>query len=408
MLDEVSLADTTGVRLAAALVSAIPEPRGSAKSSQLLDERDAVTYDSGHVLPFVADSLAVTPRPAIVGYVGRNAALRGMLQRVVGELAEGGTLTLVTASDEASAGTLAETADLLIVDFGLDADDVPAAPGSDRGSVSTDARGALRPVIAAFQFLVERERTRLRQGRHPRRFVLVNSRSGYTDAYVLSNLDCSHTTVHSRVRRATVKPNPTMALNPLRDLSWDDPLEAGEPLILRPDEPVEIARLDSGRGFAHGWAFPDATAVWTRGPRAELRLASGTPLRGPHDFTIAFGRVGVPPGDTLDVDLSVDGTRLASSSFPGGTRTVTWRTRIPERLAGEAFRVVLEFEEPPYWHVDDRMLGLHVRSIAIERGGLTQRSKRVATTFGATFAHLGRELRARSLSRPRPAATHKR
>jgi hypothetical protein len=395
-LDEISLANTTGTRLTTALVSAIPSSPSSRTPSQLLDERVSLSYDAGHVLPFVADSLAVSPRPEIVGYLGANTALRDMLQQVVVELGCGDERRLITASDQASAGTLAERADLLIVDFGLDADAVHGTAGSERALLTTEARKSLRSVIEGFQLLVERERARVGQRRQPRRFVLVNSRTGYTDAYVLSQLDCSHTTMHSRVRRATVKPKPTTELNPIRDLCWDDPLETRQPLTVHPGRPLAIARLDSGRGFPDGWAFPDVTAVWTRGPRAELRLASRTDL-GQHDLAISFGRVGVPRGSMLTVGLSVDGTPLASRSFPGGTGSMTWRTRIPRRAAGQPFTVTLEFENPPYWQTDDRMLGLHVRSLGIERGGLVHGTKRVAATARTAFARLAHTARARTL-----------
>ena len=67
----------------------------------------------------------------------------------------------------------------------------------------------------------------------------------------------------------------------------------------------------------------------------------------------------------------IDGIRVASKSFAGGTQSVTWRAEIPrEAIAKAAFEVVLELEGSESWQTDTRQLGLHVRSLGIERTGL--------------------------------------
>ncbi len=50
----------------------------------MVDSGVVLTYDSGHVLPHVADSIAVSRRHVTVGYLGVNHVLQEMLARLVG------------------------------------------------------------------------------------------------------------------------------------------------------------------------------------------------------------------------------------------------------------------------------------------------------------------------------------
>jgi hypothetical protein len=394
-LEEVAVDPATAERFTAALESAIPAARGVREASNVVDAGVVLTYDSGHVLPHVADSLAVSSRHTTVGYLGANPVLQGMLAQLVGELDRDCSLTLVTASDERSVEDLT-AADLFVADFGFDSDVVSAASlHHGDGSEMPDTMKRLRSVVAGFERLVHHERARLQLGQHPRRFVLVNSATGYTDPYVLTQLDCSHATTHSRVRRATVKPTPTARLRATRNLSWGDRLRPPrQPLALRPGEVIEVAELADLRGFGRGWSLPDPTAIWTHGARSELLLACDAALARRYALAISFGRVGVGRGRSLNVGLVIDGTRVASRSFPGGTQTITWRVRIPaEAIAKGVFEVVLELEGPQSWLTDGRKLGLHVRSLGIERTGLRGHLDDVVGETRTVRARFARRLR---------------
>ncbi len=76
-------ASASGGRFAAAVLAAAP----TARRPRVRRTRPAcsyeLTYDSGHVLPFVADSLAVAPPGATVGYVGANTVLEQSLAALV-------------------------------------------------------------------------------------------------------------------------------------------------------------------------------------------------------------------------------------------------------------------------------------------------------------------------------------
>ena len=86
-----------------------------------------LTYDSGHVLPFVADSLAVSPSDATIGYLGANPVLERMLASAVERLGFQTRLEMAGFDDLGSVDDLARIADVFVVDFGVDASLVDAS-----------------------------------------------------------------------------------------------------------------------------------------------------------------------------------------------------------------------------------------------------------------------------------------
>jgi hypothetical protein len=378
-LKEIPVRGRVGRRFADVLVTAIP-PDGVRLTPNVLDTHMSLTYDSSHVFPFVADSIAVSPPLTTVGYLGANPALQTMLSQLVSEVDVGLTLNVIAADNEGATDEFTDSIDLLVVDLGLDIGVLPEISDqfdSDVGAIRFPA--TLRSVVEAFERLVHRERARLESGHHPRRFVLINSSTGYLNPFVVSQLDCSHTTMHSRVRRATVKSVPTSRVSATRDVSFGDRLDPPrEPLRLRVGERIEVADLPDFRGFGRGWRFPDPTAIWTSGARAELRLACDDAQDDRLIFEISLVRVGVRSDCSLDVDLVIAGNRIATRSFPGGTDATTWRAGIPTpAIARPTFDVALEMDAHGAW-ADDRQLGLHVRSLGIERGGLQRLPRDVA------------------------------
>jgi hypothetical protein len=232
-LEEVPVADRVGMTFAAALSKAVPPGRLGAPSDAFGDPY-ALTYDSGHVLPFVADSLVVSPPDAQVAYIGVNPALEGMLNAVAEQPPVGRPILIGKLGDPESIQRLAETADLFVVDLGVDAA-AAAELETQPDEEPTSLRSGLDRTFDALKQLVDVERRRIAAGAHPRRIVLVNSASAFWNPYILAQFDCSYTTAHSRVRRATVKPEPEAVpiVEPLA------PVEVGIPLM-----PMERAVVD--------------------------------------------------------------------------------------------------------------------------------------------------------------------
>src|SRR5262249_57707960 len=89
-------------------------------------------------------------------------------------------------------------------------------------------------VLGAIRRLIAIERARLQRGEHAHRLLLVNSAAAFWDSYILANLECSHTSPHSRVRRATVRPARDKAFGAVvlrdlmrRQLNWSTRRRAG-------------------------------------------------------------------------------------------------------------------------------------------------------------------------------------
>ena len=143
-------------------------------------------------------------------------------------------------------------------------------------------------LIGAFDTLltlVDGERERVREGRHPRQLVLVNSAAIYWNAFCRANLQVGSTTPHSNVRRAVVKLVPDddaateAASSRARQLRhWITRRDTDRRgMSLRPGRSLPVDSLEDYAGFGRGWEFPDRTGISTRGPRAELSLSAIDP-----------------------------------------------------------------------------------------------------------------------------------
>ena len=207
-VEEVAVTERVGPRFAESLAGAAPTAAGSRAPSDAARVPYELTYDSGHVLPFVADVLAVSSSSVRVGYVGANPILEQMLATAVADLWFEHPLDAARLDDLSAVKELVGRADIVVVDLGIDvsaADPALASPGKDQPA---RLPRELDGVFDALEGLVDLERARLDRGERPTRFVLVHSWTVFWDAFVLANFDCSHTTAHSRVRRATARPVP--------------------------------------------------------------------------------------------------------------------------------------------------------------------------------------------------------
>jgi hypothetical protein len=375
-LEEVAVGERVGARFVAALGDAIPDATGPRTPSDAARVPFELTYDSGHVLPFIADSLAVSPPDTRIGYVGANPVLEAMLAAVVSRLGFESPLAAATLDDMSSVDDVGRGADLLVVDLGVDASSPDASPApAPHQPAPLPAR--LEGVFEALERLVELERARLQRGEHPRRFVLVHSWTMFWDAYVVANLDCSHTTAHSRVRRATVRPVPvddeatrTALARERRILAW---ARRGEPhvrrLRVRPREFVELADLRDYGGFGNGWAYPDEAGMWTEGSPSELALALEEIDEGDHVLALSLGSVCVEADESLSVEARVNGERVTAREFRYGDPE--WHIELPAPVAAEGqveLTFAIEAPRTPLelgWADDERRLGLLFRTMRL-------------------------------------------
>ena len=374
-LEEVALDRQVGPSFVDALLATLPTPSGPRPSSDAVKASFGTSYDSGHVLPFIADSLVVSPLTKI-GYLGINPILRNMLATLVEELGLGRLMTVDHLADPNDIDELANSADLFVVDLGTDASLLEPSNVAHEEE-STRIPVGLDLVVVALERLLDVERGRLGLGEHPRRFVLVNASTVFFDAYVLAEFDCTSTTFHSRVRRATVKVLPDdeaskSALVRARAFArWALGRSGGSVgLELAPANTVRFADRDEHFSLPAGWAFPDEMGVWTWGARSELSIAFAPPVDdGDWPLVFSIDDVCIGPDEALGVELLVDGLSVARRDFAQSDPPIVWRVELPSHvLAAGTAKLTITIDEPRSplavgWSSDERPLGLHVRSL---------------------------------------------
>jgi len=401
------------------------------------------TYDSSHVLPFIADSLVISSADVTVGYLGANPVLRRLLAMLVAELQIKEPLVVADLEDLASVDDLDRVADVIVVDLGIDAS---LANGTSTRHGALELPHGLSRAFASLERLFARERGRLERGEHPRRLVLVNSATAFWDSYLLGQLDCSHTSVHSRVRRATVKQIPevneaaTAAVESAhRQLRWSTRGQTRDGRLHIPaNVRIKIAELDDYPGFGDGWTYPDDTGIWTEGRRSELAVTFEGGLE--HGvLALAVDGTCVGPDETISVELLVDREHVARrdfgqawwrSAWPAFRRRASHRAEpVPQKPVQDAafdrprqfyqrvaaaqavrkgisalteivWRIELPFpvdtqrnseiafliDEPHSpldlgWSHDERPLGIHLRSLRLEQGNATSPLQRFASSL---------------------------
>jgi hypothetical protein len=387
VLEEVPVRERVEPRFAASVIAAIPSDGTPRTLSDASRTPFALTYDSGHVLPFVADSLVLSPPNTGIGYIGANPALERMLASLVAGLGLEKPLAAANLEDVASVDEVAWRADVLVVDLGVDGSRVDAASVDPaRPHEPTRFPAGLGLAFSALERVVEHERARLQLGEHPRRIVLVNSATVFWDPYVLAHLDCSYTTPHSRVRRATVKRLPDSdeatqaALERARTLvRWSTRADMGDGrLPVRAGSRVALGELDDYRGFGEGWALPEEAGVWTQGSRSELTMALDGIGEGEYVLALEVRGVCTGPEESLRVELRLNDEHRATRDFIAG-EMLDWRIELPSRIVDDGrARITLLVEDPRSplalgWSADERHLGILLNGVAVEKVGALMR-----------------------------------
>jgi hypothetical protein len=366
--------DATGARALVDVIPARPRSRWDAMEAPFI-----LTYDSGHVLPFIADTLFVSPRDCLVGYIGVNQVLQRMLAATVVALGFARPFSVAPFEDMTAIEGVSASADILIIDLGVDISESDAflhdLGRRELGKFPPRLVDAL-PVLYR---LFELERARYERVGHPRPVVLVNSSAVFWEASILTQFDCSYTTVHSRVRRASVKPAPSEDAaeverqyeQALRLMRWSArSRSSSDYLPVRGRERVALYDLEKYDGFGSGWSPPESGGIWTLGPRAELRIGFDRLDGGDHALNLLIGMVCVDAANPLDVELLVNGERVAARSFTDAAAGGLWRVALPPIMASGAADLAFLVDEPRTplalgWSTDDRELGIHLRTLSV-------------------------------------------
>jgi hypothetical protein len=390
-VSEVPLRDSIDVTGAGPLVDVMPaRPRSR---SDAMETPFILTYDSGHVLPFIADTLFVSSRDATVGYVGANMVLRQMLIDTVNALGFAQPLAAARFDDLAAIDRIADSADVLIIDLGADVSEADAFLIDFSQRELGQIPPGLVDALTALYHLFGLERARFERVKHPRPVVLVNSSAVFWESSVLAQFDCSYATVHSRVRRATVKPVPDedpaeierQHRRALQLMRWSArPRRGAGYLPLRRGEPVAPYDLLNYDGFGNGWSPPEAGGIWTLGPRAELRIGVDDMAEGDFALSLLVGMVCVDPSKPLMVELLANGEHVAVRRFTDSAVGGIWRAALRSKVVSNGSAELAFLIDDPQspvalgWSADDRALGIHLLTMSITELG---KSLRVGETL---------------------------
>ena len=377
-VSEVPLRDSIDADGARALVDVMPARARSRWDA--METPFILTYDSGHVLPFIADTLFVSARDGTVGYIGVNQVLERMLAATVDALGFERPLEVGPFEDMAAVKRITDIADVLIIDLGVDVSESEAfLHDLSRRELRKIPPGLVDALPVLYQ-LFELERARYERVGHPRPVVLVNSSAVFWDASILTQFDCSYATVHSRVRRATVKPAPSEDAAEverqyeyaLRLMRWTARARGGsERLPVRRGERVALSDLENYDGFETGWSPPEAGGIWTLGPRAELRIGVDQFDEGDYALSLLIGMICVDSAEPLPVELLVNGERVASRSFTDPAVGGLWRVPLPSHVAVDGAAELTFLVDRPRsplalgWSTDERELGIHLRTLSV-------------------------------------------
>ena len=346
--------------------------RGVIGPVQAIDARNEgwrLEYDSGHVLAYVADSIRVATRPSVFAYVGVNSVLERMLRELLETLVGWPPLSIVPhESDHETDGALG-TADVVIVDLGIDVGLLHEPLASARSNEARALRTGLMSAFETFRVFVEIERERVRGGRRARPIVLINSRAIYWNAFMSAQLHRGPTTPHSCVRRATVKVPPDADENAVaavlhaRQLrSWITREDSEtRHLVLKPGQRLHVESLDDYAGFGAGWSPPDRLGVSAQGPHTELVVSPSAGLGDDYRLILRFDS-----GDPLSLasKVTLNDARLGSCELGFDMKKtrgqLEWVIDIPHNaVSSSVAELVLEF--------DDRPADLTLRSLELRR-----------------------------------------
>ena len=378
-VEEVPIRHGVGTRAAAVLSDLVPA--GMRSSSDAFGNPYSLTYDSGHVAAYVVDTLVVAPLDAKIGYIGANFVLERILDAAVTRLGFEHRLAVARFADAPAVEEIAQNADVFIIDLGVDGADADAAVAS--AGAETDLSKLPEALVDALRALIQvilAERARYEQVKHLRTMMLVNSSAAFCDAYVRAQFDSSYTTIHSRVRRATVKPADeadTVALDrwlsqTYRLLRWSRRDEGAGCLKVRPGVSVHTAEMEDYAGFGDGWSHPEEGGIWTEGPESKLTIGLDHIDNDEHVLTLMMDMICVEHDDQLKVSVLANDEQLASREFRFTSVAFPWRIALPERLHREGqveLTVLVEEPRSPLnlgWSTDDRPLGIHIQTMTVE------------------------------------------
>jgi|SRR5271157_2752453 len=397
-VEELDFARDPQARYAAAVGRALGEPQQAEYQADAIGLRDFLSARAEHVLPYLASDLAVYRRSARFAYVGNHVRMLALATRCIAEMGfetplayaaallksgpppDGATPIEATALPEA----LLADYDLLIFDISLDRAALGGKPVERVTDWPRHLRYSLGAVARCLEACAERAGT---GGARVPDFLAINANHHTFRNFVGQFLLLTETPYATHVRKG----RPRLGEERLyRSNAWkyaEDGLRAFFGYGVEDDtvprvalgEPIDFTSAGQPARFKDGhWGATDYTGTWTDGERATIAFQ---PPREACDTIVAV-RVNEtfvgPEGDPIQVEVLLDGIRLAHWSFFTRYELVDAKAAIPAALlAGKAVcRLEFHVENPQsaaraakalgqqVIGDDPRMLGVKVQRLA--------------------------------------------
>ena len=385
-IEELDFAGDPQARYVAAVERALGGPQQSEYVSDAVGIRNFLPVQAEHILPYVASDLAVYTRPARFAYVGNHARMLELAARCIAEM--GFETPLEYAPGLLRSGAPPEGAkpirgaplteallanyDLVIFDLSLDAAGVGGKPVERVTDWPRPLRHSLGAVARCLEACAERAGA---GGTRVPDVLVINANHHTFRNFVNQFLLLTFTPFATHVRKGRPRVGEERRY---RSNTWKHTEDAMRSFFGYDVEDDSVPRVALGESidftsagrparFKDGhWGATDYTGTWTDGERATF-VFQPPPMEGnaARDaiVTVRVNETFVgPEGDPIQVEVLLDGVRLAHWSFFSRYELVDAKASIPAALlAGKAVcRLEFHVENPQSAARAARALGQQV------------------------------------------------
>jgi hypothetical protein len=412
-IEELDFAGDPQARYLAAVERALGAPQQSDYVSDAVGVRDFISVQAEHILPYLASDLSVYTRPARFAYVGNHPRMLALAARCIAEM--GFEIPLDYAAALLKSGPPPEGArpieaaslpdallanyDVLIFDLSLDRAGLNGQPSTRVTDWPRDLRHSLGAVARCLEACAGRAGA---GGTRVPDVIVINANHHTFRTFVNQFLLLTFTPFATHVRKGRPRLGEERRY---RSNTWkytEDDMRAFfgydvfddsvPPVTL--DQSIDFTSAGGPAAFKDGhWGATDFTGTWTDGDRPVF-VFQPPAVSGDVAVTVRVNEAFIgPEGDPIQVEVSLDGARLAHWSFFSRYEVVDAKVAIPAAMLTGKSVCRLEFHvENPQSAArvakaqgqqvigdDPRMLGFKVQRI------LFQSCERLRYTPGQTL-----------------------
>jgi hypothetical protein len=366
-IEELDFAQDPPARFLCALEQTLPAPQPSAYQSDANDLRNFVFYRQEHALPYVAGNLTVYPRDARFAYVGNNPRMLDLTARCVEQMgfchplhhvAELFTPGRAPSDTGLLCDQLLATYDLLIFDFGLDAEGSNLSHASRVTEWPRNLRYSLGAVARCLENCAERSDALSKAGGPVREFLVLNANHHVFGQFVAQFLIATDTPYPTHVRKGRPRLGEERRYEGAVWKYTEDAMcsyfaydEEDHSLpVVAPGHAVDLTSQGRSARYKDGdWGAMDYTGSWIDGYRAAILFQPGASL---NDDLVAYLRITEGflnlEDEPIYIQVLFEGELLARWSIYMRYEITRCKVVMPKRLlAGKAScRLELRPENP--------------------------------------------------------------